>query len=63
MHDPDSFKHLGTTFRFIRNKEKNLEVWITTRFTGTNAYGGRVQGVVQTRINPDTGQVLEIKDL
>lgn len=63
MHDPESFKHLDTRFHFIRGQDNKVQVWITTKFTGTNAYGGRVQGVVQTRIDPDTGRVLEVKGL
>ena len=54
MNDPNSFEHIRTTYR----DEGDL-IFITTTFTGKNAFGGRVKNSLSARVDFN-GNVVEI---
>jgi len=50
MHDPDSYEHIET--RYIDEGKKLL---VTTIFSGTNVYGGRVRSIIRAYTDTSTG--------
>ena len=54
MNDPNSFEHIETRYR----DEGDL-IFITTTFTGKNAFGGRVKNSISARVDFN-GNVIEI---
>jgi hypothetical protein len=56
MHDPDSYKHVGTVYW-----DKGDYLIVRTTFRGTNAFGAVVTNSVTAKVSID-GQVLSIID-
>lgn len=54
MHDADSYKHIETTY-----SDKGDHLIINCRYSGTNGYGGRVQGRIIAKVDLE-GNVLEV---
>ena len=56
LHDPDSYKHIKSSYWDMGD-----HTVVLTRYSGTNAFGARVQGWVKAKASLK-GDVLEIVD-
>ena len=58
LKDPDSYKHIETSFW-----DKGNHLVVRTVFSGTNSFGGRVKNTCLAKCDATTGAVLEILSL
>ncbi|NJB83636.1 hypothetical protein [Wenyingzhuangia aestuarii] len=54
MNDPDSYEHIETRFR-----DDGDDIYVITKFRGSNAFGGKVINTVSARVD-FSGNVTEI---
>jgi len=59
MENPDSYKHVSTRHR-VRVDPTETFVLVDTTFRGTNAFGGVVTNQVRLKVDPATGDVLDV---
>ncbi|WP_411851583.1 hypothetical protein ACLB90_03150 [Stenotrophomonas sp. LGBM10] len=59
MENPDSYKHVSTRHR-VRVDPTETFVLVDTTFRGTNAFGGVVTNEVRLKVDPATGDVLDV---
>lgn len=60
MHDASSFKHVETMSRLSRDGDA-MWLMVTTRFRGTNAFGGVVTSTARTTVDPNRGAVIDLE--
>lgn len=58
MNDEDSYKHVKTSYRLVMNDKPHA--YVTTIFSGTNAFGGRVKNSIIADVDIRTGKIIEI---
>ncbi|QUG76351.1 hypothetical protein GKQ23_15665 [Erwinia sp. E602] len=58
MNDEDSYKHVKTSYRLIMNDKPHA--FVTTIFSGTNAFGGRVKNTIIADVDIKTGRIIDI---
>jgi len=54
MNDPESYEHIETTF-----SDLDTVIIVNQKYSGKNAFGGRVQGVVEASVDL-SGNVISI---
>lgn len=54
MNDPDSYEHIETRFR-----DDGDNIFVITKFRGTNAFGGKVINTVSAKVDFN-GNVIEV---
>ena len=59
MNYPDSYEHIETRYRVIKDGEKS-HLLLITEFRGKNSFGGVVKQKVVAKANLENGSIIEI---
>lgn len=59
MHDEDSYKHISTSYN-LQSLSNKPHAFVSTTFSGTNAYGAKVKNTVTADVDVKTGNLIKI---